>query len=158
MSIWSSIFLLTVLVYVYLGGYVFTRKPRTLLNSAFMVYCLVGAVMGFTDFMCTHIIEIKYVIPWVRLRQLWPLSVVFLLVTVFAFVDKAGNDQRIVQFVRTARLRPGFLFHLLNRVRVEASHVGRRLRVPVPPLLHRECAPFFGRAEHRKKMGQSNFP
>ena len=67
--------------------------------------------------------------------------------------EKAGAEQRVVQFVGVARIRPGLVAHALDRSSVEAAEVVRRRRLARAARLHGLRPPLLERGVVEKCIG-----
>jgi PAS domain S-box-containing protein len=74
MAFWYLSSLTSAIAFFWMGSFVLQRGPRDHLRWAFFAFCMLGAYVGFTEFMWCQAGSAQEADRWIRIGALWPLA------------------------------------------------------------------------------------
>ncbi|MFX1466592.1 MAG: PAS domain S-box protein [Promethearchaeota archaeon] len=80
--------LLSAVVSIFLGSFVFSKNSNNWINRLFMIFCLSQAYWAITEFGYRSATEFHIAAIWLKMNSLWPLTIVFLLHFVLVFTEQ----------------------------------------------------------------------
>ncbi len=80
--------LLSAVVSIFLGSFVFSKDSQNWINRLFMIFCLSQAYWAVTEFGYRSATDFHIAAFWLKMNSLWPLTIVFLLHFVLVFTEQ----------------------------------------------------------------------
>ncbi|MFH1227038.1 MAG: PAS domain S-box protein [Planctomycetota bacterium] len=88
MNIFAVASLVSCLINLFFGGFIYSLNPKSRLNKIYMWYCLMMAYWGFTEFMYRQAESPDIARLWMKISCLWPFSMVALVSFALVFTEK----------------------------------------------------------------------
>ena len=89
MDVYSLLPLLSFVVILYLGIYVYSNNPKQILNRLFFLICLFEAYNTFTEFQLRQSYTFATADLWLRIASFWPLEIPIILHFILIFTEKS---------------------------------------------------------------------
>ena len=104
--------LLSSLVALFLGGFVYSKNSHGRTNRIFLVFCLLAAYAGFTEFMLRNAGTPEEAVIWRRSGAFWPFVIAVIVHFVLVSTEHESWIKR--KAVLFALYAPAFCFSLIN--------------------------------------------
>lgn len=112
MSIFTFLSLLTAVVAVFLGNYIYYKNPHNRINRTYFSYAIIGAFTAFCEFMTRNAATHGEAMMWGKLSAVWPLFPSILLHMILIY----RNEQHLIRsrWIYLIIYGPAVVFILLN--------------------------------------------